>query len=62
MCIHVANALAYIALGIAYAPAIGNATQIIPSVEYSNDKIEQNGVIRACIVTAALICPPAPEI
>ena len=44
-------------------PLAANATQIVPGgVEYSNDKIGQNGKIQACIVTAAIISPPAPEI
>jgi hypothetical protein len=44
-------------------PLVANATQIVPGgVEYSNDKIEQNGKIQACIVTVAIISPPAPEI
>jgi hypothetical protein len=44
-------------------PLVANATQIVPGgVEYSNDKIEQNGKIQACVVTTAIISPPAPEI
>src|SRR5262249_52847529 len=39
------------------------APQIIPTgVEYSNDSIEQGGKRQACIVTVAIISPPAPEI
>ena len=62
MRIHLASALAYGAVAMALAPVTGSATQIIPSVEYSNDTIQQNGVIQACIVTVALVSPPAPEI
>jgi hypothetical protein len=40
-----------------------HAAQIIPvGVEYSNDHIEQGGKLQACIVTVAIINPPAPEI
>jgi hypothetical protein len=39
------------------------AAQIIPTgVEYTNDTIEQGSELRACIVTTAIISPPAPEI
>jgi hypothetical protein len=31
--------LACIALGVAFAPAIANATQFIPQVQYSHDDI-----------------------
>jgi hypothetical protein len=27
-----------------------------------NDRIVQNGILRACIITTAFISPPAPEI
>jgi hypothetical protein len=38
------------------------AAQIIPTgVEYTNDTIQQGGQLQACIVTAAIISPPAPE-
>jgi hypothetical protein len=46
----------------ASAAASANATQVIPQVQYTNDNIEQGGVIRACVATAAMINPPAPEI
>ena len=40
----------------------GRAAQIIPTgVEYTNDTIEQGGQLQACIVTTAIISPPAPE-
>jgi hypothetical protein len=43
--------------------AIGRAAQIIPTgVEYTNDTIEQGGQLQACIVTTAIISPPAPEV
>jgi hypothetical protein len=45
----------------ASAAASANATQVIPQVQYTNDNIEQGGVIRACVATAAMINPPAPE-
>jgi hypothetical protein len=39
------------------------AAQIVPTgVEYTNDTIEQAGQLQACIVTTAIISPPAPEI
>ena len=39
------------------------ATQVVPrSVEYTNDNIEQGGKLQACIITAAIINPPAPEV
>ncbi len=39
------------------------AVQIIPTgVQYTNDTIEQGGQLQACIVTAAIMSPPAPEI
>jgi hypothetical protein len=39
------------------------ATQVVPGgVEYTNDNIEQGGKPQACIITAAIINPPAPEI
>jgi hypothetical protein len=42
-------------------PAYG--TQVAPTgVEYTNDSIEQGGKVQACIVTVAIINPPAPEI
>jgi hypothetical protein len=44
-------------------PVLAHATQVSPSgVEYTNDTIEQGGKLAACIVTAAIISPPAPEI
>jgi hypothetical protein len=39
-----------------------SATQIIPQVQYTNDDIESGGVPAACVVTVAMINPPAPEI
>ena len=40
-----------------------HAAQVIPSgVEYTNDTLEQGGKLVACIVTTAIISPPAPEI
>jgi hypothetical protein len=40
-----------------------HSAQIIPTgVEYSNDTIEKGGQLQACIVTTAIINPPAPEI
>jgi hypothetical protein len=42
------------------APAY--ATQVVPrNVEYTNDNIEQGGKLQVCIITAAIINPPAPE-
>jgi hypothetical protein len=39
------------------------AAQIIPSgVEYTNDTIEQDGQLQACIMVAAIINPPAREL
>jgi hypothetical protein len=39
------------------------ATQVIhKNVEYTNDSIEQGGKLQACIITAAIITPPAPEV
>ena len=44
-------------------PSLSLAAQIIPTgVEYSNDTIEQGGRLQACIVTTAIVSPPAPEI
>jgi hypothetical protein len=44
-------------------PVLVHAAQVIPSgVEYTNDTIEQRGKLAACIVTTAIISPPAPEI
>ena len=44
-------------------PSLAVAAQIIPTgVEYTNDTIEQGGQLQACIVTTAIISPPAPEI
>jgi hypothetical protein len=44
-------------------PSLTFAAQIIPTgVEYTNDTIEQGGQLQACIVTTAIISPPAPEI
>jgi hypothetical protein len=37
------------------------ATQVVPQVEYTNDSIEQGGVIRARMISAAMIDPPQPE-
>jgi hypothetical protein len=43
--------------------ADSRAAQIIPiGVEYTNDTIEQGGQLQACIVTTAIISPPAPEV
>jgi hypothetical protein len=43
-------------------PVLAHATQVSPSgVEYTNDTIEQGGKLAACIVTTAIISPPAPE-
>ena len=52
---------ACIALGMAFTATTASATQFIPQVQYSNDSIDQGGVPQACIVTAAMINPPAPE-
>jgi hypothetical protein len=42
---------------------IARAAQIIPTgIEYTNDTIEQGGQLQACIVTAAILSHPAPEI
>ncbi|MGA7432562.1 MAG: hypothetical protein WBW35_19180 [Xanthobacteraceae bacterium] len=51
-------------VGIALlANASVRAAQIIPTgVEYTNDTIEQAGQLQACIVTTAIVSPPAPEI
>jgi hypothetical protein len=39
------------------------ATQVVPkNVEYANDDIEQGGKPQACVVTAAITNPPAPEV
>jgi len=44
-------------------PSLAIAAQIIPTgVEYTNDTIAQAGQLQACIVTTAIISPPAPEI
>jgi hypothetical protein len=44
-------------------PVLAHAAQVIPTgVEYTNDTIEQGGKLAACIVTTAIISPPAPEI
>jgi hypothetical protein len=44
-------------------PVLAHATQVTPTgVEYTNDTIEQGGKLAACIVTTAIISPPAPEI
>ena len=44
-------------------PVLAHAAQVIPSgVEYTYDTIEQRGKLSACIVTTAIISPPAPEI
>jgi len=44
-------------------PVLAHAAQVIPSgVEYTYDTIEQGGKLAACIVTTAIISPPAPEI
>ena len=44
-------------------PVLVHAAQVIPSgVEYTNDTIEHGGKLVACIVTTAIISPPAPEI
>jgi hypothetical protein len=56
----IASTLVSIALA-ASAAATANATQVIPQVQYTNDNIEQGGVIRACVATAAMINPPAQE-
>jgi hypothetical protein len=43
--------------------SMANAAEIVAGgVEYANDKIEQNGVVRGCAITAAIISPPSPEI
>jgi hypothetical protein len=42
-------------------PVLAHAAQVIP-IEYTNDTIEQGGKLAACIVTTAIISPPAPEI
>jgi hypothetical protein len=47
---------------VAFGPAFANATQITSNVEYSNDSIQQYGVLQACTITAALKSPRAPEI
>jgi hypothetical protein len=54
--------IAALALALVLAPLPGNATQVIPQVEYTNDNIEQGSDIRACVATASMINPPAPEI
>ena len=39
------------------------ATQVAPTnVEYTNDNIEQGGKLQVCIITAAIINPPAVEV
>jgi hypothetical protein len=44
-------------------PVLARAAQVIPTgVEYTNDTIEKGGRLAACIVTTAIISPPAPEI
>jgi hypothetical protein len=44
-------------------PVLAHAAQVIPTgVEYTNDTIERGGKLAACIVTTAIISPPAPEI
>lgn len=45
------------------ANSVALTAQIIPTgVEYTNDTIEQGGQLLACIVTAAIVSPPAPEV
>jgi len=56
------GALAF-ATAVLLLPSAAVAAQIIPTgVEYTNDTIEQAGQLQACIVTTAIISPPAPEI
>ena len=44
-------------------PLLAHAAQVTPTgVEYTNDTIERRGKLAACIVTTAIISPPAPEI
>jgi hypothetical protein len=44
-------------------PLLAHAAQVTPTgVEYANDTIERGGKLAACIVTTAIISPPAPEI
>src|SRR5262245_20626342 len=44
-------------------PLLAHAAQVTPTgVEYTNDTIERGGKLAACIVTTAIISPPAPEI
>jgi hypothetical protein len=44
-------------------PVLAHAAEVSPSgVEYTNDTVEQGGRLAACIVTTAIISPPAPEI
>jgi hypothetical protein len=54
----------FVAFGMAMLMAAPvYATQVIPTgVEYTNDIIEQGGKLQACIVTAAILNLPAPEI
>ena len=48
---------------LALPAGIARAAQVIPTaIEYTNDTIEQGGQLRACIVTAAILTQPAPEI
>jgi hypothetical protein len=49
----IASTLVSIALA-ASAAATANATQVIPQVQYTNDNIEQGGVIRACVRVESL--------
>lgn len=42
---------------------VAHATQVIPSaVDYTNDTIEQGATLQACVINAAIISPPAPEV
>src|SRR6476660_4130520 len=44
-------------------PLLAHAAQVTPTgVEYANDTLERGGKLAACIVTTAIISPPAPEI
>jgi hypothetical protein len=57
------RALALAAAMMLSLPSLVVAAQIIPTgVEYTNDTIERGGRLQACIVTAAIVSPPAPEI
>jgi hypothetical protein len=50
-------------IALALPAGTASAAQVIPTaIEYTNDTIEQGGQLQACVVTAAILTVPAPEI